>query len=99
VDGTRNRNDGNYFVGQEPGDRQQGQRQKHQQQINEERDDDLVMADENGPFSDITPGCRDEMKEGVTNSSRNDMDANASKEKPIVRRRLKRLLDSSSDED
>lgn len=95
VNGTRNGNDSNHFVGQEPADRQQGQRQKHQQQIIKERDDDLVMADENGPFSDITPGCRDEM----TNSSRNDMDANASKEKPIVRRRLKRLLDSSSDED
>lgn len=99
VNGTGNGNDGNHFVGQESADRQQGQRQKHPQQIIKGRDDDLEMADENGPFSDITPGCRDEMKEGVTNSGRNDMDDNASKAKPIVRRRLKRLLDSSSDED
>jgi len=111
VAGMRNGNDPSHSTGQEPADKQQGQNQQHQQMVEERDDQGVLLGDddlENGPFSDITPedrhaikervtnSTRNIVKEGVTNSSRNIGDE--SKDKP-VRRRLKRLLDSSSDED
>lgn len=101
--GVRNANENNKsFAEQESADRRQEQQQKHQQQISEEHDDELVVLDENGPFSDITAGNKEKEKttgDMGANSSRNNEDTIVSKEKPIIRRRLKRLLDSDSDED